>query len=225
MTDPAVYPERAARLPHLYLGCGSHTSFKEGHNAMEVVSWLAGEDFSEEPACLSPVLGSFLENWNDVLDDKARQNLKPFLARTVGTANDGYDQQRSWLAAEWLQRTYIPVWLELICRSYDEVAVELRNEYSSGIKKAKRVIRGDTEPYINVRAREKSKRLFFASGGVAAGSAAKITGRSKALSTISWTVITQAVIMLGLRASRLESTERKLQASALELLESMIMDK
>src|SRR5262249_30254832 len=42
-----------------------------------------------------------------------RQRLRPYLARTIGTASDGLDGRRSWMAMDWLIRTYAPVWLEL----------------------------------------------------------------------------------------------------------------
>ena len=51
-----------------------------------------------------------------VLDDlhaTDRQRLVPFLPRMVGTAGDGQDEARSYLALDWLIRTYTPAWLDL----------------------------------------------------------------------------------------------------------------
>ncbi len=82
-------------------------------SAMEFVSWLADEPFSDHPACVSPVLGTFLRSWNDALDDGGRQKLKPFLPRAISTASDGRDEERAWLCTDWLVRVCAPAWLEL----------------------------------------------------------------------------------------------------------------
>jgi hypothetical protein len=37
--------------------------------------------------------------------------LRPYLTRTIGTADDGLDEARSWMALDWLIRTYAPIWL------------------------------------------------------------------------------------------------------------------
>jgi len=78
---------------------------------MEWVSHLAGEPHSDQPACVSPVLRAYCTSLNDSLDDKPRQLLRPYLARTIGTADDGLDEARSWMALDWLIRTYAPTWL------------------------------------------------------------------------------------------------------------------
>jgi hypothetical protein len=109
----SVLPDRIKKLPRLTLSRGSHHSFKEGYCATELVSWLADEEFSDHPACLSPVLGAFLRSWNDSLDEEGRQKLKPFLPRVIGTRDDDYDEQRAWLATDWLVRVCAPAWLEL----------------------------------------------------------------------------------------------------------------
>ena len=48
---------------------------------------------------------------NDGLEDGPRQRLRPYLARTIGTADDGLDEARSWMAMDWLIRVYTPAWL------------------------------------------------------------------------------------------------------------------
>jgi hypothetical protein len=80
---------------------------------MEWVSYLAGEPHSDEPSCVSPVLRAFCISFNDDLDDETRQHLRPYLARTIGTAHDGRDSERAWLAMDWLVRVHTPAWLEL----------------------------------------------------------------------------------------------------------------
>ena len=93
------------------LAYGTHPTPEDGRCAMEWVSHLAGEPHSDEPRCVSPVLRAYCTSLNDSLDDGPRQLLRPYLARTIGTADDGLDEDRSWMALDWLIRTYAPTWL------------------------------------------------------------------------------------------------------------------
>lgn len=95
------------------LAYGTHASPAEGRCAMEWVSYLAGEPHSDEPRTVSKVLRAFCIALNDGLDDGPRQQLRPYLARTIGTAEDGLDEARSWMAMDWLIRTYAATWLDL----------------------------------------------------------------------------------------------------------------
>ena len=104
------------------LAYGTHANPEDGRCAMEWVSHLAGEPHSDQPRCVSPVLRALCIGLNDGLDDLARQRLRPYLARTIGTADDGLDAARSWLAMDWLIRVYAPVWIEAAGLS----AIELR---------------------------------------------------------------------------------------------------
>ena len=93
------------------LAYGTHASPGEGRCAMEWVSYLAGEPHSDEPACVSPVVRAICTTLNDSLDDTTRQSLRLYLARTIGTRDDGLDGPRSWMALDWLVRIYAPAWL------------------------------------------------------------------------------------------------------------------
>jgi hypothetical protein len=95
------------------LSYGRHATPEEGRCAMEWVSHLAGEPHSDEPACVSIVVRAFCTTFNDSLEDRPRQRLRPYLARTIGTAGDGLDVARSWMAMDWLVRDYTPTWLVL----------------------------------------------------------------------------------------------------------------
>jgi len=95
------------------LAYGTHATPADGRCAMEWVSYLAGEPHSDDPACVSPVLRAFCTTLNDSLEDAPRQRLRPYLTRTIGTADDGLDEARSWMAMDWLIRTYAPAWLAL----------------------------------------------------------------------------------------------------------------
>ena len=93
------------------LAYGTHATPNEGRCAMEWVSHLAGEPHSDQPACVSPVLRAYCTSLNDSLDTEPRQLLRPYLARTIGTADDGLDEARSWMALDWLIRRYATAWM------------------------------------------------------------------------------------------------------------------
>jgi hypothetical protein len=95
------------------LSPGTHATPDEGRCAMEWVSYLAGEEHSDSPACVSPVLRALCIALNDGLPNGPRQRLRPYLTRTIGTAGDGLDEERAWMAMDWLIRTYAPRWLAL----------------------------------------------------------------------------------------------------------------
>lgn len=95
------------------LAYGTHASPQDGRCAMEWVSYLAGEPHSDQPTCVSAVLRAMCIALNDGLDQQPRQRLRPYLTRTIGTAEDGLDTWRGWLAMDWLARSYTPAWLRL----------------------------------------------------------------------------------------------------------------
>ena len=95
------------------LAYGTHATPEEGRCAMEWVSRIAGEPHSDSPACVSPVLRAFCTALNDGLEDEPRQRLRLYLARTIGTADDGLDEARAWMAMDWLIRTYTSIWLSV----------------------------------------------------------------------------------------------------------------
>ncbi len=106
------------------LAHGMHASPDEGRCAMEWVSYMACEPHSDQPECVSPVLRALCTGLNDALEDVPRQRLRPCLARTIGTADDGLDEARSWMALDWLIRTYAPTWLAVtgLTQSADRLA-------------------------------------------------------------------------------------------------------
>ena len=67
------------------LASGSHSSPDEGVCVMELASLIGGEPFSDSPACVDPVIGSFLRAWNDRAAHAARQGLRPYAHRIVGS--------------------------------------------------------------------------------------------------------------------------------------------
>ena len=110
----SIAPDRAHWLDELTLDDGAHHDATPGQWClMEATAYLAGEPWSDHPACVSPVLGAYGRGLNDAWDDVQRQKLVPFIPRLLGTADDGQDEARSYLALDWLLRTYTPAWLDL----------------------------------------------------------------------------------------------------------------
>jgi len=95
-----------------HLAAGPHRRPGGARCAMEWVAHLAGQPHSDSPSTVSPVLAAFTRSWNDALADDVRQRLRPYLARTIGTAADGLDEHRAWLCADWLVRTCAPAMLD-----------------------------------------------------------------------------------------------------------------
>ncbi|MGO9905847.1 MAG: hypothetical protein ACLP4R_06210 [Solirubrobacteraceae bacterium] len=67
------------------LGKGKHSTPEEGACVMELASLLAGEPFTDHPASVCPVIGSFLRSYNDTIDDSRRQALYEYSIDAVGS--------------------------------------------------------------------------------------------------------------------------------------------
>jgi hypothetical protein len=84
------------------LSKGKHTSPEDGACVMELASMLAGEPFTDHPASVCPVIGSFLRSYNDSIDDRRRQALYDYASKVVGSrACRRVQEQRAQRLAEW----------------------------------------------------------------------------------------------------------------------------
>jgi hypothetical protein len=71
------------------LSAGRHRSAKQGACFMEFASYLAGERWSDHPACTHPLLAALARDVNDLISDSARARLMPLVTRVIGlTSND-----------------------------------------------------------------------------------------------------------------------------------------
>jgi len=100
-------------LDALVLAKGAHDTRSEGVCLMEAVAWFAGRDHTDHPICVSPVLGAYGRALNDRLPDDERQQLRQFVPLLPGTAGDGRDTKRGYMALDWAARTILPEWLDL----------------------------------------------------------------------------------------------------------------
>lgn len=107
------------------LSKGQHASPEEGWCAMELVAYLAGESHSDSPKCVDPALRRFVIGLNDHLPDDLRQQLRPYLARMIGAAEDGRAQERLYMMIDWALRVVAPEAVEL--RGHRDWADELRD--------------------------------------------------------------------------------------------------
>jgi hypothetical protein len=63
---------------------------------------LAGERFSDRPQSVSPAIASFMRGYNDLLDDRRRQDLLPYASDVVGTAGSkDLERERVARLVEW----------------------------------------------------------------------------------------------------------------------------
>ena len=123
---------RLEELAAIELAKGGHDSLDAGACVMELVSYVAGEPWSDHPECACPVLTSFMVAWNDSLNDTDRQRLKPYIPRLVGTrSTPDVESVRSWLACDWLVRTFTPAWLRLAGLNDDAAVIEALPELTA----------------------------------------------------------------------------------------------
>ena len=96
-------------LDTLVLRSGAHTSASDGVSLMEAVSALAGEPWSNSPSCTSPVIAAYARSLNDWLADDARQRLKAYIPRLVGTAEPDLELRRAFACADAAVRVFAPL--------------------------------------------------------------------------------------------------------------------
>lgn len=124
---------RALELDHITLLKGGHAENNDlSVCLLEAVAYVAGEPWSDHPQCVCPVLAAFGRAWNDALPDDARQRLKPYVVRLVGTRSTSeVEQRRSWMACDWLVRVFTPAWLRRAGLDEDAVALEALPELTA----------------------------------------------------------------------------------------------
>jgi hypothetical protein len=66
------------------LSAGRHRNAKRGACFMEFASYLAGEKWSDHPACTHPVLAAVARNVNDLASDSTRATFVRHIHRVVG---------------------------------------------------------------------------------------------------------------------------------------------
>ena len=93
---------RVAIVERVKLRPFAHGAPSDGMCAMEAVAFIAGEPHTDAPQCASPVVAAVVRTWNDVLPDRQRQALKPYVPRMVGSrGTDAQEDARRGLVRVW----------------------------------------------------------------------------------------------------------------------------
>lgn len=109
------------------LSRGKHTSPDEGACVMELASMLAGEPFSDQPASVCPLIGSFLRAYNDSIDDERRQDLYQYAARVVGSrSSEEVRRARAQRLTAWALHLQQRRWTRLVPRRVRAMAWQPR---------------------------------------------------------------------------------------------------
>jgi len=224
-------------LTNIVLKQGSHAYRGQGMCAMEAAAYVAGEKHSDHPACVSPVIGAFMRSWNDSLpDDESRTRLLlPLIPKILNTAGSSdVEERRSWMAVDWMARTYAPAWLGLAgltehasaLRALAPIVDAASAEASNDALKAARAAAGDAARAAAWDAasdaawdaawaatRAAAWNAVWDAAGAAAGAAAWTAARAAA-----WNAAGAAAYT----SRKLAPTVELLQASAVYLVERMV---
>lgn len=93
--------QRTSPTPDLMpvLSRGRHRSPKKGACFMELASYLAGERWSDHPACTHSLLAALARDVNDHVSDAARVRLAPHIPDVIGLNGDD-PRVAAWIARE-----------------------------------------------------------------------------------------------------------------------------
>ena len=169
MTEFQILQDRLAQVMGWSLKSGAHEANYVGNLCvMEAVAYVAGRPWSDSPPCVSPVIASFMRNWNDSLpsDSERDRLLKPLIPALIGTkSTDKLEERRSFMALDWLIRVHTPKWLDLV-PALKPHALALRKLEEIGD------LAGVTAAGVSVKAaRDAAGDAWGAAGGAAWGAA------------------------------------------------------
>lgn len=102
--------ERWEKIQKLPLRHGAHQPDSQ-FCVMEAVAYIAGEPWSDHPACVPPSIASVLRSWNDALptDDDRNRLLKPLIPKLFGLASYPEIEEKRWLmVGDHLIRSLLP---------------------------------------------------------------------------------------------------------------------
>jgi hypothetical protein len=89
------------------LSRGKHRNPRKGACFMEFASYLAGEPWSDHPACTHPLLAGVARDVNDCTTDAGRSRLAPLIPSVIGLTSDD-PHVVPWITARCLQHA-LPV--------------------------------------------------------------------------------------------------------------------
>jgi hypothetical protein len=119
-----INAERLKEIETKPLHKGSGTGIDQAC-VMQMVSYVAGEKWTDQPECACPVLTWYAIRLNDRFDDKHRQLMKPFIPMLVGTRSTPESQIARKRLIRWRNVTVTyPLILETI--KLNDLAEKLR---------------------------------------------------------------------------------------------------
>ena len=218
-------------LDDVILAKGNHDCGDPQRCLFEWYNYLTRNEHTDScPPGVSPILHAFGLRLNDTLDEQRRQVLKKYLPNgtspLAGTALDGLDETRSYMAVDWLVRTYAPAFLDLAGLSSQAAALR-------GLRRISDVAAAETAHPVIRTASEHAAAAWDAAGaaagaaalaaaGAAAWDAAR-TAAGDAARTAAWDARTAAWDAAGTAARDvLMPTVTGLQDSAIGLYDAMI---
>jgi hypothetical protein len=102
------------------IGRGRHESPATGACVMELASMLAGEQFTDHPRAVCPVIAGFLRSYNDLMPDGQQDELYPYAALVVGSAaSRRVRRERARRLLEWAGVGVSPGRLRLRLQTWD----------------------------------------------------------------------------------------------------------
>ena len=91
------------------LSKGKHRSPQDGACVMELASMLAGEQFTDHPGSVCPVIAALLRSYNDSIDDRRRQDLYAYASKVVGSrVSIAVERVRAERLTAWTQKRRPP---------------------------------------------------------------------------------------------------------------------
>lgn len=77
------------------LSQGSHKGPQSGMCVMEMASFLNGEEWSDTPECVCPVIGRFCQGVNDKRGQDFRDKLQTYMFKLMGSRSPEHEQERA----------------------------------------------------------------------------------------------------------------------------------
>ena len=178
---------------------------------MEAVAYVAGEPWSDHPACTCPIITAFMVSWNDALPTDADRSrlLLPLIPHLVGTrGGKALETRRATMAADWMVRVYTPAWLRLaglagqadLLTSLPEITafaetpslmpvlLAVRDAASAAESAARSAARSAAMSAAESAAESAARSAAWSAARSAAESAARSAARSAAWSALSGTI-------------------------------------
>jgi len=113
-------------IDELVLTTGKHKTRKHGLCVMEAVAWVAGENHTDMPKCVSPAITRYMQVMNDCGETEVHERLKPYIYKVIGTKGDDLlEQARGFIAADFAVRVFAANALD--AANQKGWAVKLRN--------------------------------------------------------------------------------------------------